>query len=783
MYFSPTPCDIDTGKLDQAADDMLDIVARITGKNGDLEALFDSAAMEFSDLIAEGIRSTASDNHGAWTSALTACWHVWGVVTKWSGDVERYNANIAGLQEQWDAAVANNFGFESDDGGAVEARRALAGVLNDRARGYWETLEGEAEDNSANLEGGPTVANLRELVDAGVLGFAAYNATRQIMYYPSTFDTGERDGEALLPYLTGEKEPDDEYYRLIEQLAALNALAADAKRNGEPLRDFQNDYLEEFYAALDEAAEDGVVGVPDRLDGEHLSDSEREKALGTLGDGLLVLSDEATGGSYDALPQSVRDVIAGPDFSVDQSGRGAGNIYQDWQDQAAGLNDLFAHADETLEGGAEFSTRLMDSASREVERIGGLANGDTDDSAMSGLLGVATRNDDANYALLTGEYPEGVDAELPWSGPSAEENRVRALEELYTHDWGDDGEAVRGITDWIADGPAAGGDDPDGQLREKALEELTLLMEDEDFQDSVFGTGSSVTDEDGVTWYDVSAGQLNPQLAGSFGDIFIAFQDAFANTDGLPGNTPLGYGEGAELTAEGRAAFAQLIMGDPDSAERVYGEALLRTAEAMEEFSTNTGERDSTGTTEAGSLQALVEVALMNESVTREANDQEFADYRNKINSSAVNALGGGAGDKGVSGLVVEIAKAVAGEAFQVSGSPADPRVEISGDWVESERMMGYALGVAAERDSDLMEELEEEGIAKRDASGDLYVPPDHSTWEKSNSDILLANHYGKIDGEPWPDGESSTRKAVEDFDRNFNLIEGKWDVFLEAEK
>ena len=55
MYFSPTPCEIDTGKLDQVADDMLEIVGRITGKSGDLESLFTDAALEFSDLIAEEI--------------------------------------------------------------------------------------------------------------------------------------------------------------------------------------------------------------------------------------------------------------------------------------------------------------------------------------------------------------------------------------------------------------------------------------------------------------------------------------------------------------------------------------------------------------------------------------------------------------------------------------------------------------------------------------------------------------------------------------------------------
>ncbi|MGW5879265.1 TPR repeat region-containing protein [Nocardiopsis terrae] len=777
MYFSPTPCDIDTGKLDQAADDMLDIVSRITGKSGDLEELFDSAAMEFSDLIAEGIRSTANDNHGAWTSALTACWHVWGVVTKWSGDVERYKANIAGLQEEWDSAISANFGFEHDDAGMVEARRALAGALNDRARGYWETLVEEAGENSANLEGGPTVANLRELVDAGVLGFAAYNATRQIMYYPSTFDTGERDAEALLPYLTGDKEPDDEYYRLLEQLAVVNALAADGKRKGEHLRDYQIEYLEEFYAALDEAAENGVVGLPEELDGDHFSASQREHVLGTLGDGLLVLSDERTGGEYDALPESVRDVIAG---SGDVKGHGAGRALLDWQSRAAGLGEFFAHADAGMEGGAEFSTRLMAVAANEVDGFSFMedSNGEGD-SVMSDFLDVATRNNDANYALVTGEYPEGVEADLPWNEDSPEDYHVRLLERLYTHDWDDGGEAVRGITDWVADGPAEGDDDTAGQLREKVLEELTILMEDEDFQDSMFGTGKTVTDEDGITWHDVSAGQLNPQLADSFADMFIVFQDAFANTDGVPGNAPLGHGEGVELTSGGRVAFTQLAMGDPDAADKVYGEALLRTAEAMEEFSTNTGEREPGANIEAASLQTLVEVALLNESTTREANDQEFVDYRNKVATSAVNILGGVAGDAEVSGLVVELAKAVAGEAFEVSGNSAKPHVELSGEWVKSERMMGYALGAAAVQDPDLMAELAEEGIAKRDASGDLYVPPDHSTWEKSGSDAELSKYYGQIDDRPWPDGESNTREAVEDFVRDFSHAQEKWEEHI----
>ena len=81
--------------------------------------------------------------------------------------------------------------------------------------------------------------------------------------------------------------------------------------------------------------------------------------------------------------------------------------------------------------------RLIDAVSKEVDRISHLpGQGATDDNAMSILLEVATRNDDANYALLTGEYPEGVDVPLPWDGPSADGNRENALVHLYTHDWG-----------------------------------------------------------------------------------------------------------------------------------------------------------------------------------------------------------------------------------------------------------------------------------------------------------------------------------------------------------
>src|SRR5699024_1936462 len=402
----------------------------------------------------------------------------------------------------------------------------------------------------------------------------------------------------------------------------------------------------------------------------------------------------------------------------------------------------------------------------------------SDDSTISGLLDVATRNEDANYVILTGEYPPGVDADLPWTGENAEELRNQTLERLYSHDWGDDGEAVRGITDWLVEGPADGDTDTDGVLRETAMMSLMELMVNEEFQDSVFNTGSHVTDEDGTTWDNVSTGQLHPEIADGCVDLFIAFQDEFANTDGLPDNVPLGHGDGAEFTPEARVAFAQLAAGDPDAAARMYTEALHQTAETMEDYSTNTGDRTYKPIHEAASLQGLVEVALLNESTTRETNNEEFVDYRKKVDGAVINVLGGGAGDGGVSALIVEFAKVAAGEAFEVSGDPAEPHVEVNGDWAKTEQMMGYALGVAAEQDPELMEELKEDGIAQEDGHGGFYIPPDHSDWGISSSDSVLSDYYHDIDGNVWPDGEGDVRGAVQDFVDKFEMTGEKWERF-----
>ena len=78
MFFEPKECEADDASFDTVADEMLDLVARISDQSGDMEAHFNNSAKEFSELIAGDILATASANQSAWGDALTACFHVFG---------------------------------------------------------------------------------------------------------------------------------------------------------------------------------------------------------------------------------------------------------------------------------------------------------------------------------------------------------------------------------------------------------------------------------------------------------------------------------------------------------------------------------------------------------------------------------------------------------------------------------------------------------------------------------------------------------------------------------
>src|SRR5699024_3181153 len=359
-------------------------------------------------------------------------------------------------------AVRNNFGYsEPDNIGIPEARRLKAEELNGRAATYWEELEGHAEDNTENIEGGPTISNLRELIDAGILGFAIYNSTRQFMYYPVTEGNGEEHAEDLREYIEGDKEPDAHYYHLLAQLATINGLALDAQRNGTQLRPDQIEYLEELYATIDESWSVPRLG-PTIEANEALSEEERAELMQALGGGLLALSDGQIGGGYEHLAEGVQTRGEGrEDWPIGMGGPGESDSkkeerrYESWIDSAANLGDLLqaapSYEGQPMQGGTAFSAHLTVSISEAMESDYQDTHSEYPEvlnvtDKLQPLLDVTTRNPEANAVLLTGETTNGN----PYSHPGIGSIDLgETLGNLYQADWPDDGETVAQITDWI----------------------------------------------------------------------------------------------------------------------------------------------------------------------------------------------------------------------------------------------------------------------------------------------------------------------------------------------
>src|SRR5690606_41713509 len=114
-----------------------------------------------------------------------------------------------------------------------------------------------------------------------------------------------------------------------------------------------------------------------------------------------------------------------------------------------------------------------------------------------------------------------------------------------------------------------------------AVAALLERMEDEECRNAVCSSGHEGTADDDVTWRDVAAGHLNPELADSWPDIFISYMDVFASTEGLDAVNEEQRKEKYDtrwddeqnrvyLSPDGRRYFTERIMGDPDAAQKAY---------------------------------------------------------------------------------------------------------------------------------------------------------------------------------------------------------------------
>ena len=310
------------------------------------------------------------------------------------------------------------------------------------------------------------------------------------------------------------------------QRLRLSERAAGAAANGQRLSESELDFLEALLHGTDDVLldlhNDGLRGDP--------STPQQQEIAAMLGMSIVALSHTSAGGGHDRLPESIRTVSNGVREGTGYFLGGPGNSnagYGKWLEDAEGLTyllDQARHPNGTpIQLGEETSLKITAAVSEVAGAIPSEHNrydtsityrpDEGEQTTMSRLLGFSTANEDANHTLLTNaSEPNGRDAE-------------QILTDLYTFDWNDDGRAVSGLTDWIANGETSADPQEPDRSRE-ALVGLMDIVSSEIMQEKLEQTGQevddtmTVMDAEGETsteefsWKDVSIGHLNPELAG-----------------------------------------------------------------------------------------------------------------------------------------------------------------------------------------------------------------------------------------------------------------------------
>ena len=687
------------------------------------------------------------------------------------------------------------FGDENKCRSIYDEVAAKVEDLKERERTNYQKFEDNADDIGEKLRQGPTKENVQALIDAGINSWAFYNLDPN--HYTMLVDRGELTeenaeewAEELEGYWSGNQPIDSRYHELMLMMSMITTNAMQAQQGGTGYGNEEMDFLRAFYDALEEdpsLEHMGVIGIPAKMEDGHLSEEEREHALGVLGDGLLALSDERLGGGYDDLPASVRSVVDGPDFSGVRSGGDYSQIHTDWMERADYLDDLLSSSHEDFEGGAEFSTRMMDTISTSLVRIDALGGSD---SSMSGLLDVATRNEDANYAILTGEYPEGVEGDLPWTEETADNVTDRIIGQLYTHEWGDDGEAARGLTEWIEE--FQNSDDPDKV--DQGSEAFLALLEtitDPEMHERPNETGHSVEDEEkDVTWENVSFTHLNPEIADSFADLFLNNIEVMENSVGFnfdedavgENDDPSIYDVDDEYLGDGklildpmtRLVFAEYIVGSEDAAARLEAASFFRTEEAASTYF-NEYPPDVSEARDSGIFDALIDKAIEKEHQNRFDATNGAIDYKNQVTNNATDMVAAVFNEIPVPGI--STASEIMKQGFKevMSMDHIDAARDTSSDFspiaLDNRATLHAAIAVENSGEHTFGEDVD---FLRDPDTGEISLDPHHwisegggTSFDSDAYQDALDSIYSELRDMKWPGAENELGSSViSDFSR-----------------
>ncbi len=605
--FKPRECDAKPDQLYSDIQDVLDIVGRITGKSGDLEGMLMDTSKSFSDLIASDIQGVASENSGAWQDALVSCMRSVGVLTSWAAAVETYNNTRDSLIEQWNDAKANSFGvdLEADDADKLidNAKSELLDDLNSQAKSAWDKLTEVANEQEDMLKASADV-HLKQLAEAGTIGYAAWNITGDVAYYPINDARADYYASKMKEYAEG-KPLDDEYYEILAIINGISSRAELAKKHGDDIRQTDILFLEEFFGDLEENGVLDAVDMIDELGG--ITGQDLQDMYSAFGSGLLTLSDEEVGGNYSYLPDSVQEVAEGPWEGSEMTG------YGEWQEQAKKVDLLLSNAPSHKEGGEAFSSHL----SVNVSKLVGSYVKDEDLGLYESLFDVSTRNEKANYLILTGEKWGGGEYEHPTIG---EYDHNEGIETLLSAPWEDDGESVRGLLDWIPEQSSS----EEQQERVMAGEAAASLIDSITMRDGIYekltDTGIEVDGDKNASFV-----AYNPEVGKGLLGIYGAYIDDFST--GFSGEQKNGFDRELDrlsVNPASRMMFMEYIAGDSDSAE-----GMVALTEAKKEINLDYASDSTAGARPGranGTLDMLVNGALANEAMDRTGDADKVAE-------------------------------------------------------------------------------------------------------------------------------------------------------------
>lgn len=303
----------------------------------------------------------------------------------------------------------------------------------------------------------------------------------------------------------------------------------------------------------------------------------------------------AINGSQGALPQSVQDALSGapvvreitdPNQTVPVTTYPTG-------DDLKKVAELVQSGDQSLQQGSELDSSLMNRAvdvlhgvdQENVDR--GLWRNEEGDSIVQDIFNSAGRDTVVSHDLIT-----APDSDF--------------LNTVARHDWADDGQSVRTLTDWINDGSKS----PDLATQIRAGETANSLSQ---FLSNHGDELLKINHTTGpFSQSDTTVGQMNPDLVQGWADALDPYQKAMLGDGSMPGFHPV-EGVANSNYDEMRNIFAA-IDSDPDAAKAF-------NAKAFEHILDYQKTHDYNDLANAGALLGVVDSAAVQEATAHGKND------------------------------------------------------------------------------------------------------------------------------------------------------------------